>query len=66
MVFAGTENLLRDVPVNEVKGFMKDYVGFLKSKHPETMLAIKSGKIDKEITDVLKEAAKDLSSKYSQ
>ena len=65
MVFAGTENLLRDVPVQEVKEFMKDYVGFLKSKHPETMAAIKTGKIDKEITDVLKEAAKDLSSKYN-
>src|SRR5690606_32140861 len=42
MVYAGTENLLKDVPVRRVKEFMKEYVDFLKSKHPETMAAIKA------------------------
>ena len=65
MVYAGTENLLRNVPVKKVKEFMKEYVEFLKTKHPETMSAIKSGKIDKDITDVLKAAASDIASKYN-
>ncbi|WP_018676355.1 F0F1 ATP synthase subunit alpha [Riemerella columbina] len=65
MIYAGTENLLRNVPVNKVKEFMKDYVGFLRTKHPETMAAIKSGKINDDITSVLKSAAHDLASKYN-
>lgn len=64
MIYAGTENLLRNVPVNKVKAFMVEYVDLLKSKHPETMAAIKSGKIDDSITGVLKQAAADISSKY--
>ncbi len=65
MVYAGTENLLRNVPVRKVKEFMKEYTEFLKTKHPETMAAIKTGKIDNEITDVLKAAAADLAGKYN-
>ncbi|MGC4129863.1 MAG: F0F1 ATP synthase subunit alpha [Bergeyella sp.] len=65
MVYAGTENLLRNVPVRKVKEFMKEYTDFLKTKHPETMAAIKAGKIDNDITDVLKSAASDLASKYN-
>ena len=65
MVYAGTENLLRNIPVKKVKEFMKEYTGFLRSKHPETMAAIKAGKIDNEITEVLKSAAADLAGKYN-
>ena len=65
MIYAGTENLLRNVPVKQVKAFMGEYVEFLRTKHPETMSAIKSGKIDNDITDVLKAAAADIASKYN-
>ncbi|RKT02066.1 F0F1 ATP synthase subunit alpha [Chryseobacterium defluvii] len=65
MIYAGTENLLRNVPINKVKEFQKEYVEFLRSKHPETMAAIKAGKIDDNITGVLKQAANDLASKYN-
>lgn len=65
MIYAGTENLLRNVPVSKVREFQKDYVDFLRSKHPDTMAAIKSGKIDDSVTSVLKQAANDLASKYN-
>ncbi|ASW73378.1 ATP F0F1 synthase subunit alpha [Chryseobacterium piperi] len=65
MIYAGTENLLRNVPIRKVKEFQVEYIAFLRSKHPETMAAIKAGKIDKDITDVLKQAANDLASKYN-
>ena len=65
MIYAGTENLLRSVPVKKVKEFQKEYVEFLRAKHPDTMAAIKAGKIDNSVTDVLKQAAADLSSKYN-
>lgn len=65
MVYAGTENLLRNVPVRKVKEFMKEYVEFLRTRHPDTMQAIKSGKIDSNITDVLKAVANDIATKYN-
>jgi F-type H+-transporting ATPase subunit alpha len=65
MVYAGTENLLRNVPVKKVKEFMKEYTEFLKTKHPETMAAIKSGKIDNSVTDILSSVAGELAVKYN-
>ncbi|MBV8327610.1 F0F1 ATP synthase subunit alpha [Chryseobacterium sp.] len=65
MIYAGTENLLRNVPLNKVKEFQIEYIEFLRSKHPDTMAAIKAGKIDNDITGVLKQAANDLASKYN-
>lgn len=65
MIYAGTENLMRNVPIRKVKEFQKEYIEFLRSKHPETMAALKAGKIDNDITAVLKQAANDLASKYN-
>lgn len=65
MIYAGTENLMRNVPIKKVKEFQIEYIEFLRSKHPDTMAAIKAGKIDNDITNVLKQAANDLASKYN-
>ncbi|MFP3831577.1 F0F1 ATP synthase subunit alpha [Chryseobacterium sp. SIMBA_028] len=65
IVYAGTENLMRNVPIRKIKEFQHEYIEFLRSKHPETMAAIKAGKIDNDITSVLKQAANDLASKYN-
>ena len=65
MIYAGTENLLKDIPVAKVRAFQKEYVGLLKTAHPEVMSALKAGKIDKDLTDVLKQVALDLVAKYN-
>ena len=65
MIYAGTENLLRNVPIRKVKEFQVEYVDFLKNKHPEVMAALKAGKIDDQLTGVLKQVATDLASKYN-
>ncbi|MFP3590946.1 F0F1 ATP synthase subunit alpha [Chryseobacterium sp. SIMBA_038] len=65
MIYAGTENLMRNVPIKKVKEFQIEYIAFLRSKHPETMAALKAGKIDDSITGVLKQAASDLAAKYN-
>ena len=65
MIYAGTENLLKDIPVAKVRAFQKAYVGLLKTAHPEVMSALKAGKIDKDLTDVLKQVALDLVAKYN-
>ena len=65
MIYAGTENLLRNVPIRKVKEFQVEYVDFLRNKHPEVMAALKAGKIDDQLTGALKQVATDLAAKYN-
>jgi len=65
MIYVGTENLLRNVPIKKVKEFQIEYVDFLRNKHPEVMAALKAGKIDDQLTGVLRQVATELSAKYN-
>ncbi|UJH69012.1 F0F1 ATP synthase subunit alpha [Allomuricauda sp. SCSIO 65647] len=64
IIFAGSKNLLRDVPVDKVKEFERDYLEFLKAKHRNVLDALKAGKLTDEVIDTLTGVAKDLSGKY--
>jgi F-type H+-transporting ATPase subunit alpha len=64
IIYAGSKNLLRSVPVNKIKEFERAYIDFLNSKHKDTLNALKAGKLDDNITDVLEKVAKELSAKY--
>ncbi|WP_027126210.1 F0F1 ATP synthase subunit alpha [Gelidibacter mesophilus] len=64
IIFAGSKNLLRDVPVEKVKEFERDYLEFLKAKHSDTLASLKAGKLTDADTDTLSSVAKELSAKY--
>jgi F-type H+-transporting ATPase subunit alpha len=64
IIFAGSKNLLRDVPVDKVKEFEKDFLEFLNAKHRNVLDALKAGKLTDEVTDTLTAVCKDLSGKY--
>ena len=65
IIYAGSKNLLRNVPVDKVKEFEKDYLEYLNNKHRDILDALKAGKLTDEITDVLEAAAKEISAKYN-
>ena len=65
IIYAGSKNLLRNVPVNKVKEFEKDFLEFLNAKHRDTLDALKAGKLDDNITDVIEKVAKEVSAKYN-
>jgi F-type H+-transporting ATPase subunit alpha len=65
MIYAGTRNLLREVPVNKVKEFERDYLEFLKAKHSSDLETLKSGKLTDEVIATLEDVAKELSTKYN-
>ena len=65
IIYAGSKNLLRNVPVNKVKEFERDYLEYLNNKHRDTLNALKAGKFSDEITDVLDRSAKEVSAKYN-
>ena len=64
IIFAGSKNLLRKVPVDKVKEFERKYIDFLNTKHKKTMETIKSGKLTDEVVEVLTKTAEELSSTY--
>ncbi len=64
IIYAGTKNLLRDVPVEKVKEFERDYIEFLNAKHRDLLDQLKEGKLTDEITDTLTAVVKDLAAKY--
>ena len=64
IIYAGSKNLLRNVPVNKIKEFEVDFIEYLNNKHRDTLNALKAGKLDDNITDVLEKAAKEISAKY--
>jgi len=64
IVYAGTKNLMRNVPVNKIKEFESEYTTQLEMRHPETLAALKAGKLDDQITGVLETVAKELAEKY--
>jgi len=64
IIYAGSKNLLRNVPVNKVKEFEKDYLEYLNAKYRDTLDQLKAGKFTDEITTVLETAAKEIAAKY--
>ncbi|WP_378180330.1 F0F1 ATP synthase subunit alpha [Aquimarina sp. SS2-1] len=64
IIYAGSKNLLRDVPVNKIKEFESDYIEYLNAKHRDTLDTLKAGKLTDEVTDVLLSACKEISAKY--
>ena len=64
IIFAGSKNLLRKVPVDKVKEFERKYIDFLNTKYKKTMETIKSGKLTDEVVEVLTKTAEELSSTY--
>jgi F-type H+/Na+-transporting ATPase subunit alpha len=65
IIYAGTKNLLRNVPVNKVKEFEKDFLEYLHLNSADVMKDLKAGKISDELTNVLDKAAKEISAKYN-
>ncbi len=65
IIYAGSKDLLKSVPVNKVKEFEKDYLAYLNAKHRDILDTLKSGKLTDEVTDTLETAAKEISAKYN-
>ena len=64
ILYIGTKNLMRNVPVNKVKAFEAEFIQQLEQRHPEALQGLKAGKLDDAITGALETVAKELSDKY--
>lgn len=64
IIYAGTKNLLRSVPVNKVREFQTAYLSALEAQHSDVLAQLRAGKIDDNITGVLEKVAKEVASNY--
>jgi F-type H+-transporting ATPase subunit alpha len=63
-VYASTKGLLDKVPVEKVKEFDKEFLTILSAQYSDTLAALRAGKLDNSVTDVIDKVAKELSAKY--
>lgn len=64
IIYAGTKNLLRSVPVNKVKDFENEYLTVLELNHRDVLDRLKKGEFNDEITSVLEKVAADVARRF--
>ena len=64
IIYVGSKNLLRQIPVERVREFEKEYLENLRTTHQDVLLELKAGKINDEITSVLEKVAKEVAQNY--
>ncbi|MCI4641272.1 MAG: F0F1 ATP synthase subunit alpha [Flavobacteriaceae bacterium] len=64
IIYAGSKNLLKNVPVDQIKAFETDFIEFLNAKHRGVLDQLKAGKLTDEVTDTLAAVCEELSAKY--
>jgi F-type H+-transporting ATPase subunit alpha len=64
IIYCGTQGLLKDIPVNKVRNFEKDFIEFLDLKHRDVLDKLRDGILNDEITKVLEQVAAEMAIKY--
>jgi F-type H+-transporting ATPase subunit alpha len=64
IIFCGTNNLLKDVPVEKVRAFEKEYLDLLDAQYRNVLDELKAGKLTDEVTGTLKKVCLELVEKY--
>ncbi len=64
IIYAGTKNLLKKVPIDKISDFEKEYLFYLNEKHENVLNSLRNGILDKKISDILETVALKLSDKY--
>ena len=64
IIYAGSKNLLRDVPVEKIKEFESEFIRVLNDKHSDTLSTIKQGKLTEEVTGTLEKVCADIVAKF--
>ena len=64
IIYAGSKNLLREIPVEKVKEFERAYLELLNAKHRKVLDDLKAGKLTDKVIDTLTKVASDVTANY--
>ncbi|MDQ3392537.1 MAG: F0F1 ATP synthase subunit alpha [Bacteroidota bacterium] len=66
IIYVSTKGHIDQVPAQSVKAFEKEFLNLLTAQHKDTLEDIKKGKLDDNVTDVLKRTSENLAKKYAK
>jgi F-type H+-transporting ATPase subunit alpha len=66
IIFCGTNNLIKNVPVESVVDFETEFLLFLNQKHKDVLEELGSGKLSDNAIETLKKVATDIAHKYKK
>ncbi|MCD4735219.1 MAG: F0F1 ATP synthase subunit alpha [Bacteroidales bacterium] len=66
IIYCGTKNLLKTVPVNRIKDFEEDFLHIMELEHSETLDILRQGKMTDEAAADIEKTAKELTKKYQK
>ena len=64
IIFCGSNGLLQKIPLSGIRNFETEFIHFMHEKHQDVLDVLRSGKIDDEISNKLKEACNEVAAKY--
>ena len=64
IIYCGTKELLRNVPVGKVKEFETDFLEIMELQHRAVLDGLREGKLSDEIEDTIRKVAAEVSEKY--
>jgi len=64
IIYAGSKNLLRSVPVEKVKEFESNYLEDLNKNHSDILAQLKAGKLTDDVIDTLNSSAQKISNQF--
>ncbi len=64
IIYAGSKNLLRSVPVEKVKEFESTFIEFLNKNHSDILDLLKQGKLTDDVIDTLNSVSKKISKQF--
>jgi F-type H+/Na+-transporting ATPase subunit alpha len=64
IIFCGSRNLLKNVPVNKIRTFEVDFLKMMETRHKNILQNLKEGKLVDEDLKVLEQTAKEVAARY--
>ena len=64
IIYVGSKNLLRDIPVERIKDFESKYIRVLNEKHSKVLSTIKQGKLTDDVVKTLEKVCAELAETF--
>ncbi|MDP4185057.1 MAG: F0F1 ATP synthase subunit alpha [Bacteroidota bacterium] len=66
IIYCGVKELMKEIPLEKIREFEKEYLEYLDDSYTDTLEALARGELNDQITEVLENAAKHISSRFKQ
>ncbi len=64
IIYCGTKGLLKNVPKIKIAEFQRDFLELMELKYKDSLIKLKAGELNEEVTGILERAAAETASKY--